>query len=292
MKRSRLLWGAAALVAGLLTPVAVALPAQAVVPITVVTATSPSNSEAVKTITVTCPTGRFLYGAGGSIVSGAGSVSLEAVVPEGNNPGGPPTRAVVRAGELLTFSGSWSVSATATCGVSTTGLRVFSTAPGTSTETTKERNLSCPTGQALYGTGFRLSGGGGNAVVHDVIPGVSFAPRSLTVRATARPGAIPNWGLEAFAVCANPATTMRIQQAVGALDSNTPKSVSGLCPSGTVAHGAGAQTLSQNPGTAVDGRIALNTMSNLSSTTGTAAAAEHGTVTNDWRVQVYVICST
>lgn len=290
MKRSRLLWGVA-LIAGVVAAQAVVVPvapAHAVSSTEIVSNTSASNSTASKTITVECPIGSFLYGAGGRLFGGSGSVSLDAAVPEGS----PPFRVRVTATELGAFSGNWSVAAVGTCGPFTTNLAVHSTPASPSTARVKERSISCPTGQGMYGTGFRTSGGGGNVVVHDVIPGVSFAPRSVTVRATARPNASPNWGLEAFAICATAAPTMRIQQTSTALDSTTQKGTSLTCSTaGTVAHGAGVQTLSENPSTAVDGRIALSTVGNLISAGASGSAAENGTVNENWRLQVYVICS-
>jgi hypothetical protein len=269
MKRRRLLWGAV-LVAGLVT--LPAAPAHAVSSIQVVSGSSASNSTSSKTITVDCPLGSF----------------LDAAVPEGS----PPFRARVTATELGAFSGNWSVSAYATCGPFTTNLQVHSTPAGQSTALTKERNISCPTGQGLYGTGFRVTGGGGGVLVHDVIPGTSISPRGLTVRATARPGFAPNWGLEAFGVCATAAPTMRVEQALTTSTTTPSKGINRTCQTaGTVAHGVGVQTLSESPGTAVDGRIALITNAALFSTVGSAGAAANGTVAENWRLQVYVICS-
>jgi hypothetical protein len=290
MKRSRLLWGAA-LIAGLVTTQTVALsaaPAHAVSSISVVSSSSASNSTASKTITVECPLGSFLYGTGGGVTGGTGSVSLDAAVPEGN----PPFRARVTATELGAFSGNWSVSAWATCGPFTNNLQIISTPASPSTATVKERSISCPTGLGLYGTGFRVSGGGGNVLVHDVIPGTSIAPKGLTVRATARPGFAPNWGLEAFGICATAAPTMRVEQALTTLTSSATRGINRTCTTaGTVAHGVGVQTLSENPSTAVDGRIALSTVADLFSTVGSAGAAENGAVAENWKLQVYVICS-
>jgi hypothetical protein len=285
MKRRRLLWGAV-LVAGLVT--LPAAPAHAVSSIQVVSGSSASNSTSSKTITVDCPVGSFLYGTGGGITGGSGSVSLDAAVPEGS----PPFRARVTATELGAFSGNWSVSAYATCGPFTTNLQVHSTPAGQSTALTKERAVSCPTGQGLYGTGFRVTGGGGGVLVHDVIPGTSISPRGVTVRATARPGFAPNWGLEAFGVCATAAPTMRVEQALTTSTTTPSKGINRTCQTaGTVAHGVGVQTLSESPGTAVDGRIALVTNAALFSTVGSAGAAANGTVAENWRLQVYVICS-
>lgn len=290
MKRRRLLWGAALAVGMAATQVVVlpAAPADAVSSIEIVSASSASNSTASKTVTVECPVGLFLYGTGGRLIGGDGSVSLDAAVPEGS----PPFRARVTATELGAFSGSWSVRASATCGPFTTNLQVHSTPASPSTARVKERSISCPTGQGLYGTGFRVSGGGGGVLVHDVIPGTSIQPRGVTVRATARPSATPNWGLEAFAICATAAPTMRVEQVLTPLDSSAAKGTSRTCQTaGTVAHGAGVQTLSENPSTAVDGRIALSTMANLIPTGSSGSAEENGAVAENWRLQVYVICS-
>ena len=295
MKRSRLLLWGVALAAGLLTAPAIALPvapAQAVNSITVVSANSASNSLTTKTITVDCPLGTSLYGPGGGITGGGGNVALEAVVPEGN----PPFRARVTARELGAFTGNWSVSAWASCGPFTNNLQVVPGNRASSTATTKEIDARCESagaGLRLYGTGFRVNGGVGNVLVHDVIPGTSISPRSVTVRATARPGFTPNWGLDAFAVCATAAPTMGIEQASTTSTSSSSKGINSQnCPTGTFAHGVGSQTSAPAPNTtAVDGRIALTTTAALFTALGSAAAAENGTVSDNWRLQVYVVCS-
>jgi hypothetical protein len=215
-------------------------------------------------------------------------VELEAVVPSGS----PPNRVTVTALEVDSFAGSWSVTAFAICGPSTTFLQVVSASTSSSSTSPKEANVRCPSGLALYGTGFAIHSGNGTVLVHDVLPGISSSPRSLTVRATARPGFTPFWSLDAFGICANPATTMRIVLAQTALDSTATKSVNEVCPSGTRPHGVGAQTLSENPGNAVDGRVVLQTMAALASTVGSAGAAENGSVSTNWRLQVQVICAS
>jgi hypothetical protein len=269
-KPTKLLW-AAALVAGLITALPAAS-AHAVTQTTVKTAQSASNTQAVKEIPVECPVGEFVYGAGGTITGGGtGNVALQAVVPEGN----PAFRVRVTAAALGAVTGAWSVEAWAICGPFTTNLQVVSTPAGTSTARTKERAASCSDlGLAMYGVGYRVSGGNGTVLVHDVIPGISVAPRSVTVRATARPGLTPNWGLEAFAICANAAPTMRVEQQTTTSTSTASRNIDRICgTAGTFAHGVGAQSFSA--GDVVDGRIALNVMAALNTRSGFAAAGEN-----------------
>jgi hypothetical protein len=290
MKRSRLLWGAA-LVAGVVSASIIALPAapaNAVPTTTLVSNVSATSSTTTKTVTVNCPIGHpFLYGPSGgiTIVTGTiGSVALKSVVPVGN----PPTGASVTATELGTFAGTWNVTVFAICGPFTTELQVVPDSEGPNTQLSKEAAVSCPTGLGLYGTGFRLTGDGGNVLVHDVIPGTSVSPRGVTVRATTRTGT-PSWQLEAFGICATRAPTMRVEQASTIPNSNQFNSVSRTCQTaGTRAHGVGVQTFGD---TGVDGRIALTTMALLSTFSGGAIAAENVAVAESWRVQVYVICS-
>ncbi|MGM1063043.1 hypothetical protein [Saccharothrix sp. Mg75] len=289
MRPSRLLRGVA-LVAGLVAAQAVVLsvaPAHASVPVTAVSANSASNSTATKTVTVDCPTGTFLYGAGGGTNGGSGNVALTAVVPEG----APPFRARVTATEVTAFAGNWNASAWASCASFTTNLQVVVTATASNAVSPKEAHASCPNGLGLYGTGFRVTGGTADVLVHDVIPGTSLAPRGSTTRATAQTGTAPTWRLESFGVCANPAPTMQVVQAQTTFTSTSSKGLSQTCPAGTAAQGVGAQALGENPGTAVDGRIALTTMANLFTTAGSAGAAENGAVAGNWRLQVYVICA-
>lgn len=298
MKPVRLLWGAA-LVAGLITAPAVALPvapAQATPNTTVVSEVSTlRDSSPVKSVTVDCPTGfPFVYGPGGNIniLTGVGgSVAVESVVPVGNQ----PTSVEVTAVELGTFTGNWSVTAWAVCGPLTADMQVVTGTTTQNTQTTKEIDAGCDTalGDALYGTGFRVTGGARNVLVHDVIPGTSVSPRGVTVRATARTGTAPNWKLEAFAICANRSPTMRIVQAATVPNSNSSNGVSRICPvvGGTQlrAHGYGAQTTGD--GVNLDGRLALVTTAPLSTLSAGAGAVENGAVAQNWQVIVYVICS-
>jgi hypothetical protein len=296
MKPSKLLWGAA-LVAGLVTALTVALPpapAHALPPTKVVTGESANNSVSPKSVTVQCPPeAPFLFGPGGGIdggiVGGNGSVALQEVAPLDN----PPTRFRVTAAEVGNFTGSWKVQAFGICGLFTAGLQVITDTVAQSTLTPKEADARCPTGLALYGTGFRITGGNGTALVHDVIPGTTIAPRGVTVRGSARPGLSPSWRLDGFAICANPAFTMRIEQSLTNPSTTSPKSITDTCPAGTFAHGMGAQTSAEAaPSTGVDGRIALTTMAPLFTTLGGTIAAAIGTVSDNWRLHVYVICSS
>jgi hypothetical protein len=297
MKLRRLLWGAVLLAGAFTAPVA-ALPvaAHAVGSTTIKTADSASNTTSVKQIPVECPQGEFVYGAGGSISGGgAGNVALQAVVPEAVVPGttGAPVRVRVTAVALGAVTSTWSVTAWAVCGVFTTNLQIVP-ASDTSTLRAKEANARCPDSLRMYGTGFRINNGNGTVLVHDVIPGTSVKPTGVTVRATARTGLSPSWTLDGFAICANPAPTMSIVQATTQPSSGTTRGVnSPTCPTGTRAHGIGAQTFSPvAPGSSVDGRIALTTMAQLFTTAGGAGAAENGaSVTEDWQLRVYLICS-
>jgi hypothetical protein len=299
MRPVRLLWGAV-LVAGLATAPAVALPAppaQATPNTIIVSAESARSSSSTKTMPLDCPsTHPFVYGPGASInlISGtAGSVAVESVVPIG----GQPRSIEVTAVELGTFTGTWSVIAWAVCGSFTADMQVVTGTTAQNTTASKSIDAGCDTGlgDAMYGTGFRITGGARNVLVHDVIPGTSVDPRGVTVRATARPGTTPNWKLEAFAICANESPTMRIVQASTLPNSNSSNGVSRICPvvGGTQlrAHGYGVQTLGDPAGTNVDGRIALITTAPLSTLSAGAGGVENGAVAQSWRVIVYVICS-
>lgn len=298
MRPVRLLWGAV-LVAGLVTAPAVALPvapAQATPNTIVVSSESARSSSSTKTQPLECPaTHPFVYGPGASInlISGtAGSVAVESVVPIGAQPRSIEVTAV----ELGTFTGTWSVIAWAVCGSFTADMQVIpDSSAQNSTELSKEADPECRTdlGDALYGVGFRVTGGARNVLVHDVIPGTAATPRGVTVRATVRPGTTPNWKLEAFAICANASPTMRIVQAATVPNSNSSNGVSRICPSvggvQLLAHGYGIQT--RGDGADVDGRIALVTTAPLSTLSAGAGAVENGAVAQSWQVIVYVICS-
>jgi hypothetical protein len=294
MKRSKSLLLGAALVAGLITAPVVVLPgtpAQAVPNTESESATSAFNTQAVKEMPVNCDPGEFAYGGGGSInVDGGptGNVALQAVVPVGD----PPTGFKVRAAALTSGIASWSVTARALCGASTTNLRVVADDVGPSTLRTKEADARCPDTLRMYGTGFDTSPTtNGTVLVHDVIPGTTLTPRSVTVRATARPNMSPNWSLVAYAICANPAGTMRIDAVSSTSSTSATRDISKSCTNNsTFAHGLGVQTFGATE--AVDGQIALNAMQPANNKTVRGIAAVNGALGEPWQLRVYVICAT
>ena len=264
--------------------------ARAVGSTTVVSAESLTSSTLSKTVTVTCPTGQFVYGPGAAISGGNGSVTLERMFPVGSP---RPTQVTVMARVVGNFSGDWSVTAYAICGVSTTSLQVVA-GPVVSPDSTspKESIVRCPSNLRLYGTGFDTTGGIGSVYVHDIIPGASVSPVSVTVRATERAGYTGRWSLRAYGICSNPAQSMRVVQADSATDSTSPKSVNHVCPSGLRPHGVGVQTLGPlGTGTAVDGRIVIDAVAALAATVGSTRASEISAIADNWRLQTYVICA-
>lgn len=294
MKRSTSLLLGAVLVAGLVTAPVVLLPgtpAHAVPNTESKSATSAFNTQPVKEFSVSCDLGEFAYGGGGSInIDGGptGNVALQSVVPLGN----PPTGFKVRAAALSSGIGSWSVTARALCGASTTNMQVVSDNAGPSSLRTKETVARCPDTLRMYGTGFDTSPtSDGTVLVHDVIPGTTLSPRSVTVRATARPDMSPNWSLVAYAICANPAATMRIDAASSTSSTSGTRDISKACTNNaTFAHGLGVQTFGATD--AVDGHIALNAMQPANNRTVRGIAAVNGTIGEAWQLRVYVICAT
>lgn len=291
MKRSKLLLLGATLAAGLLTTQVVALPlapAQAFMT-GVESSTSTSSTQAAKTHDVNCDQGQFAYGGGGSINGGGvGNVSLQGALPIGN----PPTGFRVRAAALSSGIGSWSVTAWALCGTFTTNLHVEVGSVGPSTARSKEVDAECPTSQRMYGTGFDMSPTtNGTVLVHDIIPGTTLTPRSVTVRATARPGLSPSWSMDAFAICANGAAGMRIDAASSMSTSNPTRDTSKTCENAShFAQGLGVQTFGATD--AVDGRIALRAIRPPNNRSVRGVAEENGTAVGEtWQLRVYVICS-
>jgi len=291
MKRSKLLLLGATLAAGLITTqvVALPLPSAHAFSTNVESATSASSTTAAKNQDVNCDQGQFAYGGGGSITGGGtGNVSLQGVVPIGD----PPTGFRVRAAALSSGIGSWSVTAWALCGTFTTNLHVVVDSEGPSTVRSKEAFAQCPTTQRMYGTGYDMSPStNGTVLVHDIIPGTTLTPRSVTVRATARPNLTPNWSMDAFAICANGAAGQRIDAVSSTSSSAATRDISKTCENAShFAQGLGVQTFSA--GTEVDGRIALSAMRPPNNRSIRGIAGENGAaVTENWQIRVYVICS-
>jgi hypothetical protein len=153
-----------------------------------------------KSITVSCPAGKRVVGAGGGVdtpEAPRGPV-LEDVRP---NAALTSVTAEVIEDEVGTTE-NWRVSASAKCATPPPGLQLVS---ATSDPDSDPAGVpaSCPPGKNLLGTGAEINGGGGQVVLDDVRPNAQLT----TVTATAledETGTGSVWSVRAHAICADP----------------------------------------------------------------------------------------
>lgn len=244
-----------------------------------VSATSP-NSSSDKSITVTCPAGKQVLGAGGQIVNGNGQVVLEDVTPNS----GLTSVTVLAREDQNGQVGSWQVTAWATCAIAPLGLeRVTATSPTNSSG--KSAIATCPSGKRLLGTGADRSGGAGQVALNDVLPDSGL----LKVTATAledEDGTTANWSVRAYAICANPVAGRVRVTSTSPTNSNPKNAPIKPCPAGLRPTGAGGAL------TGGGGEVVLNHLL-ADSFFGAAAGGnedEDGTSSN-WSVSAYAICA-
>ena len=194
------------------------------------------NSTVYKSITVGCPPGLSVIGAGYELAGAPGSVVLDDFIPNS-------TSVTVGAGEVVGVgepsdgtTASWSVSATAVCAVAPAGLQIVVQpsmfAPGGGRQVT----ATCPFGKSLIGAGTSLSQGFGQISVR------ALSLTATTVTAVAvddEDGFSGSWSVTAYAVCADALPGLRLVGASSNFNSFFNKTITAGCPAGQVATGAG-----------------------------------------------------
>jgi hypothetical protein len=167
---------------------------------------SPENSTSPKSVTVTCPAGTRVVGAGGAGPLEGEVVSDPAefqVVLDDITPNAALTSVTATAYEDETgFGRDWDVFAYANCAIPPPGLeRVVATTPSNSSN--KSVTATCPSGKNLLGTGGDITGGLGQVVLGAVEPNAALT--SVTVTGLEdETGRAANWSLRSYAICANP----------------------------------------------------------------------------------------
>ena len=253
-------------------------PAQAVPSPSLAVAVSAFNSVSPKAAVATCPGALVVYGAGGTIGGGGGSVVLSDVIP---------TMTTVTAWGIETapFAGNWSVTAYAICGPAN-GNVIVTYATGASPVTPKSGIALCPAGTSLYGTGYELDGANGQVFPSIVRPDVALS--NVTVGAFATGGFAGNWNLIAYGICANPAANMQLVTAQSGLNPGSPKTVTtAACPGNLNVHGVGAEISGGLGDVLLDGMAP-----NAILTTSQSDADEFVPVAANWAIISYAICSS
>ncbi len=185
-----------------------------------VAATSALNS-ANKSVVATCPAGRRLLGTGAEVNGGNRHVLLEDITPNSGL-----TAVTVKAVEDESgTSGNWSVIAYAICAQPVAGLERVSLTSDVDSTAPKVVEAECPLGKQVVGMAGNINSPNGQVVLDAV-----FADAELTTVGFAAgeddTGNTANWGLTAFAICANSAE--RVVD-VSAADSTASRAAGAEC---------------------------------------------------------------
>jgi hypothetical protein len=162
----------------------------------IVSATSPSSSNAFTSLSASCPAGTFALGGGGKINGGNGQVDLSTLAE-----GGTVSSRTTAAGteDLNGFSGNYSVTAFAVCAKGAfADFQVVKVQSASDSTDRKILNATCPTGK-------RVTGGAAFANIPGVIESVSPDANRLRVGVIARENTFTTgaWNVIAVAFCAS-----------------------------------------------------------------------------------------
>jgi len=167
--------------------------------LTIVSATSLTNSSSNKGVGVPCPAGKQVLGLGGWITGGLGQVNLTDVYP---------TVGLVSAGALAFevaagYPGLWSLRVYAICIAAAGSIQqVVAQVPTTGWDTTAPKTVTvpCPPGTALHGLSARLSGSIGHETTNVIRPNPSLTAITVTAYAD-QFGQPQGWALIGIAMC-------------------------------------------------------------------------------------------
>jgi hypothetical protein len=244
-----------------------------------VAATSPTNSSD-KSVTATCPPGKRVTGAGGSINNHASQVTLRQLRPNATL-----TSVTAQAAEDQSgLDSNWEVIAYAICATPPAGLElVAATSPTNSSD--KSVIARCPGTKRVLGTGGELAGAPRQVSLNDIVPGAELG--SVTVQGLEDgDGTTANWSVTAHAICANPVAGRERRVGSGPSNSMSPKGVLAECPAGKHLTGLGAEA--SGGGAEVVPRAMIPVPNQRASVF--ASEDEDGTPAN-WLVRSFAICA-
>ena len=157
------------------------------------------DNSSPKTVTVPCPAGKRVVGAGGT-TNGQGQVMLDDVVP--NAAVTAVTAAAIEDGDG--YEGDWRLIAYAVCANPPPGLQRVSASRFVSSEDEfADVTATCPAGKNLLGTGAELGGGDGRVTIDDLRPNGLLTANTVAGIETDF-GNPDDWSVTAYAICANP----------------------------------------------------------------------------------------
>jgi hypothetical protein len=200
--------------------------------------TSARDSKTAKSVTVTCPAGKDVINASGAIAFGSGKVVLDQVFPQANL-----HKVTVTGKETDPYTGTWTVTAIATCADPPPGLTLETGLGTDNASSPKSTAAGCTGTQTMLGSGFDIIGGQGEVGVYSLVPQLDGTGRVTEVNVSAvETDPLPKtdtWHVNAFAFCADGTYP---EQVISASETTTNAASAGFtvyCPNGSVATGTG-----------------------------------------------------
>jgi hypothetical protein len=207
---------------------------------TVVSAITPFDSTATKTIAAVCPLGKRVLG-GGARINGGQHVVLTQLQPVSTSgPTGRDSYVVAASEDQTGFTGTWALQAYAICADPQPSLQVVSQIsipssgiPGGGAF--EGISVSCPAGKYAVGAGGRISTssiGRGQVALGTIAEGGIYSARTTAGGTEDPDGFAENWSVSAYAVCVTPASLsdLRVVKLQSASDATNPKVMEASCP--------------------------------------------------------------
>ena len=249
--------------------------------------TSVNNSATAKSVTVTCPSGKSVINASGSVGGGGGKVVLDEIFPDQTL-----TTVTVSAKETDLLTAKWTVTAKATCADPPAGLFWDYLPSANNSNSTKTAADDCPAGQTMLGTGMDIVGGQGEVGAYSIVPAIDAAGRAfgVTVKAAEHDPLSAAWEVHAIIICADAVYPQQVVYADAGATSTGSTGVTVYCPLGSVATGTGYDVPQ------AVGEVIVNSIDPGGSTTtqtdrtAIAAYEEDGTVLT-YAPRAYAICA-
>jgi hypothetical protein len=274
----------AALVTGQVATAAPAIAAEPIRGLVRVSASSTlSPSSAPQTATALCPTGKVIVGGGGRAVetgTPTHTVRLTQLEPSDSIPTPAGTRQGYRVTAVRTNTSifaNWRVEAYAMCAFPISGRHIVVASTSTVTDPIQEREVRCPAGERVLGTGARINSPSTRSVALQV---ARSTPSGDLLRIRARESADVNWNLVGFAVCAPPPAGYQVKfgESPQRLSEQT-KTAFAICDSGRRLIGSGG-AIAATPTT--PGTIGFEDLSPINDITMRAVAAEQSPTSQNW----------
>jgi hypothetical protein len=193
---------------------------QIIQPVQVI-AISPDDSALYKSVSVSCPAGMRVVGAGFQLLGAAGHIVLDDLIPSA-------TGVQVGAGkDQYGTTDNWQIVAVAACAVAPVGIEIVSDTSAFAPGGGRDAAAACPLGRRVIGTGASLSNGWGEISINsvEVHNAAVFAHGTQD-----QDGYSGSWAITVYAICASPVVGLNISTGISTDDSSSPKRAVAECP--------------------------------------------------------------